>query len=74
VAFSPDGQVMVSTEGGASPTPPSYAIEWDPVDLHKRREWRLPERCSSGTFDPSGRYLALTSHNRKIYLLRLPSP
>jgi serine/threonine-protein kinase len=70
VAFAPDGKTLVSTEGGDRRGQPT-AIWWK-VDGTKIREWTLPERCSQGAIDPSGRYLALACHDRNAYILRLP--
>jgi WD40 repeat protein len=70
VAFAPDGKTLASTEGGASSQGPHLAVWWN-VDGTVRKQWELPERSSQGTFDPTGRYLAITSHNRKLYVLRL---
>jgi WD40 repeat protein len=71
VAFAPDGKTLLSTEGGASSQPPRYAILWNAADGTELCKWSLPERCSMGTFDPTGAYIALTNHNRKIYILRV---
>jgi eukaryotic-like serine/threonine-protein kinase len=71
--FSPDGKSYFSTSGGATTRPPLVAVWWNSTDGSKRKEWNLPERSSSGTLSPDGRYLALSCHDRNIYILRLPS-
>jgi serine/threonine-protein kinase len=72
VTFAPDGKTLVSTEGGPRPGQP-IAVWWK-ADGTKIKEWPLPERCSQGAIDASGRYLALACHNTNVYILRLPLP
>jgi serine/threonine protein kinase len=71
VAFAPDGKSLIATEGGGSGG--KHRVVWYTADGGVLKEWVLPERCSQGTFDPSGRYLALTCHNANVYILRLPA-
>ncbi len=71
VCFAPDGKTLISTEGGASSRGPHYLIWWNAADGQVLKKWELPERCSQGVFAPSGLYVALTNHNRKVYILRL---
>src|SRR5262249_2348760 len=42
-------------------------------DFSLIRDWSLPERSSQVVFDATGRYAAFTSHNKKLYILRLPA-
>jgi WD40 repeat protein len=71
VAFAPDGKTLVSTEGSFSSRGPFHAVWWNAADGAVLKKWELPERCATVAVDPSGRYLALGSHNRKLYILRL---
>jgi WD40 repeat protein len=73
VAFAPDGKTFLSTEGGGSPQQTAYVIWWDAANATVLQRWAMPERCSQGTFAPDGRYVALTCHNRSIYILKLPA-
>src|SRR5262249_39271392 len=69
VTFAPDSKSLISTEGGAT-RGSALAIWWNTADGTVIKEWPLPERSSMGAFAPSGRYVALTCHNYKIYILR----
>ena len=71
VCFAPDGRTLISTEGGGNPRGPHYLVWWNAADGEVIKKWELPERCSQGVFAPSGMYVALTNHNRKVYILRL---
>jgi WD40 repeat protein len=71
VAFAPDGKTLVSTEGSYTENVPFNAVWWNTGDGGARKTWRLPERCATVAFAPDGRYIALGSHNRKVYILRL---
>ena len=71
VCFAPDGKTLISTEGGGNPRGPHYLIWWNAENGDVLKKWVLPERCSQGVFAPSGLYVALTNHNRKVYILRL---
>jgi hypothetical protein len=71
VSFRPDGKSLISTEGGGNPQGPHLAIWWNAANGSKIKEWVLPERCATGRFDATGRYLAIASHTSKVYVLRL---
>jgi serine/threonine protein kinase/WD40 repeat protein len=71
VAFSPDGQTLVSTGGGVSRVGPHNVVWWNALDGAIRKVWELPERCAMGAFAPSGLFLALTCHNGNVYILDL---
>jgi eukaryotic-like serine/threonine-protein kinase len=73
VAFAPDGKTLASSEGGDRPGN-ALAVLWNVANGEILKSWALPERSSQCVFAPSGRYLAITSHDKKLYVLRLAQP
>jgi WD40 repeat protein len=70
VCFAPNGQSLVSAEGGSAAPGSCRAVWWNVLDCSVRRIWQLPERCNTAAFAP-GPYLALGCQNHKVYILRL---
>jgi WD40 repeat protein len=70
-AYSPDGKTVLTTglDQNGRPTATWRSGE----DFSLIREWPLPERSSQVAFDATGRYAAVTSHNKKLYIVRLPA-
>jgi WD40 repeat protein len=66
VAFSPDGQTLVSADLGGK------IIYWDWSSASEFGEVELPGEVRGVAFTPDSRYLATANANGTAYLLRLP--
>jgi WD40 repeat protein len=67
LAFSPDGQTLVSTDEDGR------VIVWEVDKRSECHRWQLPKGLRKVVFAPDGRHLAISTASKDIvYILRLP--
>jgi WD40 repeat protein len=71
LTFAPDGDTLLTAGRDAVAKNGGRVVLWKAADGSKVREWRLPDLATDGSFDATGRYVALGCADGKVYVLRL---